>query len=521
MTRAITAGSEPTVATPSPGWVVVAVAVLLGAAATAVSGSPIGIAAAGALVMGAVLVLRPEIGVVLFLAILWLNVPAVLVDFHGVPSAVAQGLIIILLLPVGRYLLQRRPIVVTPAGIALLFFVAANLASATASTNPTRATELVMTLLSEGLLVYVLVANAVRSPEMARRALLTLVIASSAMGAVAVHQEITGSYDDTYLGFAQNNVQDDVAIDSDARPRMAGPVGEKNRFAQVLLVALPLALFGLGLRHPLWRVAVPAVSGLLILAGIFLTFSRGAAVALALLVVVVVLRRYVRVSHMLAIVAAFSLTVVIVAPEFIARVGSIGTVAGWVSGEGEDPDGAVIGRATSNVAALLVFVDHPIVGVGPGVYPEGYSLRYANRLGLRYFFEQRRAHNMYVEWAAELGILGLTAGLAMIVLTMVQLGNLRAYWLDRHRRHADLAGALYLAMLAYAATAVFLHLSYLRYFFALLGIANAVIWVLREERTRLEAAETATMGTQRAAGEPRGTSGRLMPAAGRHAITDA
>ncbi len=495
--------------------VVVVATALLGGLATAISGSPIGLAASAALALGSVLLIRPHLGSILFLALLWLNVPAVLVQVHGIPSVAVQASVVLLRVPVARYLLRREPVIVTPAIVAVLGFVAANLVSAATSANPTLATEGVLTVVAEGLLVYLLVSNAVRTPHMARLAVITLVLASLAMAGLALFQEATETYGDNYFGFAQNTLNDDDTAGTDAsdtRPRMAGPVGEKNRFAQVLIVVLPLALFGMQIRHPFWGRVVPIGSSLVILAGVFLTFSRGGAVALAILAAVLVLRKYVRLAHMLTIGVAFALTVLIVAPEFIARVESIGSVAGWVSGEGEDPDGAVIGRTTSNIAALLVFVDHPVAGVGPGVYAEDYSIQYANRLGLRFFVEERRAHNMYIEWAAELGLLGLVAGVAMIAITLIQLAALRAYWLPRRRDLADLAGAFSLALIAYAATAVFLHLSYMRYFFTLLALANAVIWMLAQERQREAVAEAASGPT--AIGQAALPEGRSQPATG-------
>lgn len=472
---------------PILATVVIVGVALVGGVGTAITGSPMGLVAGAVLVLGSILLLRPQVGVVLFLALLWMNVPGVLVDFHGVPSFAVQGVILLLLIPVARYLLQREPVIVTPALVVLLIFVGINLLSAAFSSNTELASQAVLTVLTEGVLVYVLVSNAVRTPQMARMAIITIVLSSVAMAGLAIHQEATQNYGSNYLGFAQNNRQDTTAvagIAGDTRPRMEGPVGEKNRFAQVLLIVLPLTLFGMRIKHPVWGRILPAVAASIIVAGVFLTYSRGAAVAIGLLGVVLVVRRYVRLSHMLAIVAAFALTVVIVAPDFIGRVGSLGAVAGWVTGEGEDPDGAVIGRTTSNVAALLVFVDHPLTGVGPGVYAPDYSLKYANRLGLRYFTEDRRAHNMYLEWAAELGIAGLAAGVAMIVISMAQLSALRTYWLSRRRDYADLAGTYSLALLAYAASAVFLHLSYMRYFYVLLALANSAIWILQRERER-------------------------------------
>ncbi|HEX2766271.1 MAG TPA: O-antigen ligase family protein [Candidatus Limnocylindria bacterium] len=460
---------------------------VMGLVAT-LTNSPLALLAGGVLALGTAMLFRPELGVILFLALLWMNVPAVLVTFHHVPGFVVEASILLLLVPVAKYLLQRQPVVITPASIALLIYVGANLLSSATSTNPALATQSVVTLLGEGLLIYALASNAIRSPRVAQYAVRTLVVAAVVMAALAIHQEVTQSYDDPYLGFARIKDQAEIITgipNPDDRPRSEGPVGETNRFAQVLLVVVPLALTGMGIRHALLGRVLPAAASLVIATGVLLTFSRGAAVAMGLLAVVLVLKRYVKLRHMLAVILAFMVSVFAVAPEFIARVESIGAVAGWVSGDSDAPDGAVLGRTTSNVAALLVFVDHPIAGVGPGVYAQDYSIEYANRLGLRFFLEERRAHNMYVEWAAELGIIGLTSGLAMIALTMTQLSGLRNYWLTRRRDYADLAGAFWLAVLMYASTAVFLHLSYARYFFGLLALANSVIWVLQQERKSL------------------------------------
>ena len=459
---------------------------------TALTGSLLPLVAAGAAALGLLVLLRPAVGTFLFLGLLWLNVPGVLARFHNVPDLLATASVALLVVPVARYLLTRQPVIITPTFYALVFFLAANLFSATTSSSPDVAMNSVITLVGEGLLIYFLVSNAIRTVAHAQMAIWVLVAASVVMAGLSIHQEATEAYRDPYLGFSQTTRLEDpvtAEVRPDSRPRMMGPIGEQNRYAQILLVVLPLALFGMNIRHPLWGRLVPALAAVLILGGIFLTFSRGAAVALGLLMVVLVIRRYVRFSHMIAIVGAFVLTVVIIAPEFLGRVESIGSASALVSEGGEDPDGAILGRATSNVAALLVFADYPIFGVGPGVYPVDYSVEYANELGLRYFTNTRRAHNMYLEWAADLGVLGLTAGVALLVVTLVPLARLRTFWQGRRSDYATLAGAVSLAVIAYAVSAIFLHLSYLRYFFTLLALANSVIWILERERNVLPGAD--------------------------------
>jgi putative inorganic carbon (hco3(-)) transporter len=457
----------------------------------AITGSPLPLVLVVVLVVAGLLVIWPDVGTLVFLGTLWINAPGVAARFHGVPDALASTFVLLLVIPVAWYLLRRGPVVVTPALFAVLLFLAANLLSAALSRSPEAGLARVVEFLTEGVLIYVFVSNAIRTPETLRRATLVIVVAAVAMGGLSIHQELTQAYRDPYLGFAQTTRQEDPVTlqpDPDSRPRMSGPIGEQNRYAQIMLVVLPLALFGLRIDGQGWRRVAVMSAALIILGGVFLTFSRGAAVALAGLLVVLVAWRYVRFSHMLAMVIASLLVIVLIAPEFLGRVDSLRAVTSLVSGEGEDPDGAILGRTTSNLAALGVFADHPIVGVGPGIYAAEHSQAYANELGLRHFGTSRRAHSMYLEWAAELGIIGLGAGLAILAVTLVPLARARRYWLARRPDYANLAGAYWLALLAYMGTAVFLHLSYERYFFTLLALANAAIWVLARERSALERA---------------------------------
>jgi hypothetical protein len=54
-------------------------------------------------------------------------------------------------------------------------------------------------------------------------------------------------------------------------------------------------------------------------------------------------------------------------------------------------------------------------------------------------------------------------------------------WRERDPDRALLASSFFFALFAYLACAVFLHLSYQRYFWVLLALASAVIWALRQE----------------------------------------
>src|SRR5512133_2780494 len=59
--------------------------------------------------------------------------------------------------------------------------------------------------LTEGLLLYVLVVNAVRSPVMMRAVIWGLLSAGAVMGLISIWQEATHAYHQTLFGMAQVN----------------------------------------------------------------------------------------------------------------------------------------------------------------------------------------------------------------------------------------------------------------------------------------------------------------------------
>ena len=75
---------------------------------------------------------------------------------------------------------------------------------------------------------------------------------------------------------------------------------------------------------------------------------------------------------------------------------------------------------TEGLAALLAWADHPVIGVGPGQFPQYYR-QYAEVVGIRVLARDREAHNLYLGMAAELGIIGITVFLVILGLTFRDL----------------------------------------------------------------------------------------------------
>jgi putative inorganic carbon (hco3(-)) transporter len=425
-----------------------------------------------------------------FLFILFTNLAVVASEFHGVPEIIASGVIVLLFVPVANHLvLKREPLAITPVLPLVFAFLGAIFLAAALSGEPNVARSFVGIYLTEGLLLFLLVSNAVRRVDTLNRVVWVLILAGSLLGAISLVQELTGTYANDYGGFAQvdrlesgGGFNVSGTEDKVLRPRLGGPLGSENRYAQILAVLLPLALVK-AFREPSRRLRLAAGTGaLLITGGLMLTFSRGAAVAIGVMLLLMVLLRELRIRHFLAIVAVASIGVGVVVPDYVIRLSSLEGVTALRSDPSEVSDGTILGRGTENLAAFNTFLDHPLTGVGPGVYFREYSREYANRLDLRYLGSERRGHSLYLELAADTGIVGLGAFLAMVTTALVLLLRASRYWRSRDPLRASLASAFFFALFAYLATGVFLHLSYHRFFWAVLALASAAAWTLRRDR---------------------------------------
>jgi putative inorganic carbon (HCO3(-)) transporter len=463
------------------------IAILVASAAT-IGGWTLGLGAAAA--AGLALLVRPSAGGPLFAATLILNLPAIAVQYYGVPPIVAGGVSGILFVPVAATVIRGHPLLVRTAALPWMFlYLLALIVSSIASTATSEAAANTLVFVEEGAILYFLVTSAIRTEVDLRRVIWTVVLAGGLLGAISISQEARHAYGDTYFGLAQTQTGDiRVTGGSSAdRPRLAGPIGETNRYAQVMLILLPLAMYLVGVEQRRAPRLLALACSLAILAAIALTFSRGAIIVLAVLVVVMCVAGRLRWRTLIGAGIGLSLIASAAVPGFAERVDSLRGIAGLIdTGDSTNaPDGAIVGRATSNLAAVGTFIDHPLIGVGPGVYFLDYSRLYANRLGLRYFAENRRAHNMYLEIAADTGLFGLAGFLAICGATLLALR--RAQQIAARRRDragADLASALFFAMLAFLGTGVFLHLSYERYFWFLIALANVVAVVVASVEAR-------------------------------------
>ncbi|HEX2165577.1 MAG TPA: O-antigen ligase family protein, partial [Thermoanaerobaculia bacterium] len=472
------------------GWLAVArpelFALDLPSSPRALALAALGTAAAAA---GVVALLRHRgLATAVLVVFVVLNLSEVLVRRHGLPS-----LLQLLALPLAVAGLRARgpdgTAAVAASGLTLALggYLAVVLASTAWAADTGLADERLAEIV-KATIVYLLVALLAAGPRLLRAAAWSAVAAGALLAALGVWQALTGTFDRDFGGLArikQAQIYGDVF-----EPRIAGPLGDPNYFAQILLVLVPLAL-ALAWGEGSWtgrrgrRRALALLAAGLLVAGTVLTYSRGAALALAVVIGVAVVLHGVRPRHVAAAVAA-ALLLAVLAPEGFAR--RLTTLAEIVPGGEEvlEPDSSFAKRRLVTAAAWRMFLDRPEVGVGAGNYAHHFT-RYADRVGSdARLYEEPGArnfpHNLYLEVAAETGVLGLAAWggvlLAAFVTLLAARRRLRA---AGDLRTAALADGVAAGLVGYLVTWLFLHGEFPRYPYLLLGLATALLLTGRAE----------------------------------------
>lgn len=408
------------------------------------------------------------------LFLIYLNAPAVAVRMHGAPFILAAVVPLALVIPVAhRVLVQNEELRFPKLLVAAVFMIILNTVSALMSISPHESIDTLQNWLIEGVLLALLIANAVRTSAELKAATVAIVCAGAVMGFVAVAQQVLGAADHPFFGLGQ---LDSEISDASGRLqyRLAGPIGETNRFAQIMAVLIPIAgscaLTSRGIRRACYGLATILIAG-----GVAFTFSRGAIVALVLAVPFALAFRMVQIRHVVLSIAAAACLLVAM-PHYAERVFSIGDVAmkglGLSSGGLRNTDGAARGRMTEMKSAALVFLDHPILGAGPGLAPRYYDDN-AGVVGGKVRQGERRSHNLFLQLAAETGIVGLAAFGLVIAIAFQGLDRARRRLERSERELWGIVCGLEVALIISLATSLFLHAAYIRYFWVLLGLSVA------------------------------------------------
>ncbi len=278
---------------PSSVLVVLLAAIGVSAGVGAIGGNNpvLAVASVGAVLLAVSMAIRPDVAAFVVVGILYSNAAVIAVQFHGVPAFAAVAVPILLIVPVSYELVvRRRPVVITSAFPLMIVFFLVQILGTIFADDVASAYDELVTFVVEGIGLYFLIINTIRSVDTLRWVVWVLLAVGTFLGVLSFYQDTTKTYDNNYGGFAQMSL---AVIDTgsgvagaDSQPRLAGPIGEKNRYAQIMLMLVPLGLFwAVSARKRLPKILAIGAAGAASL-GVALTFSRGAAVGFALVVLI-------------------------------------------------------------------------------------------------------------------------------------------------------------------------------------------------------------------------------------------
>jgi len=439
----------------------------------------IAIAALLAIPSAVLMFVRPDAAVPVVLFVLYSNAAVVAVRFHGVPTIAAMLVPVPLLIPLfWNIVLRNQTVVITSTLPWILLFVGWQLICAMVSADSEKSVNGVLVTVLEGLLIYLLITNAVRTPQVMRTAMWGLVAAGAFMGSVSAYQQATGSFDTNVGGFGQISEGGGFEVSTGNTTvrqfRLCGPIGEQNRYAQVMLMLIPLALARvLTERTNGLRLMALAAAGLIAL-GCGLTFSRSGAIAFVLMLLVGLAVRFVS-RRQVAVAFVGGLVLLLIIPQYRTRLGTIPSaigVFGTTNAREERPDGAILGRATEMLAAARMAIDHPLCGVGPDLSGT-FTREYGQLAGLRALEGDRETHCLYLEVAAETGVPGFLLFIGMLSTSIRSLLGSRHQICGLRQELEPIVSGFLLALTGYLTMGLFLHMSYVRYFWLMLAMADA------------------------------------------------
>lgn len=300
-------------------------------------------------------------------------------------------------------------------------------------------------------------------------ALAGIVAASVVLGSLTVVQMMAGLEGFDFYGLANGALQH-IADEVDAF-RPTGPVHDPNYYAQILMPGFGIAFAATAAARG-WRTKLVAavITGIIGLA-MLMTASRGGMLAAAV-TVVFVLYTFRRIGYLLLLVPPVLAAIALI-PAFSARFLTVViALAAILSGE-PTRETSVSGRLAEMQAAAILFADHPLTGVGYGMFDSRYQEISANYdLNLR--ASDRAAHSLYLEAAAEQGVVGLAA------LFFLLGSALRALHLARVTARASVDGLFESSLLALGAasaglfaSSIFLHDAYAQHLWLIIALLFA------------------------------------------------
>jgi len=297
----------------------------------------------------------------------------------------AGGLAVVIVIAIRR---KWQGISLADLGLLLALLLAMGLAAITGVNQQYSLITLLM--YAKGFFLVLLLAGTLHEDRDIRLMTLYCLAGLVLGGLFAVFQKMTGN-------FVISTIYDQ---------RAAGLRGDPNDTAMLLVAGIPLCLHHLFAARTVALKCLYLCSMVALLAGIILTGSRGGFIALMLILLLVFLRR--PSLRLFGVGMVLAIAFAVMAPRsYWDRMQTL------VSGQEKHQSQSLKSRYTLQKIGMDIFLDYPVLGVGPGNFSPVFMDRFLPTAGGRFARESvgsertyAVAHNMYLEFFVENGMIG-------------------------------------------------------------------------------------------------------------------
>ncbi|MCA9924243.1 MAG: O-antigen ligase family protein [Anaerolineales bacterium] len=431
---------------------------------------------------------RPDFGLLALFLLLYTRFSDVSIEYLNLPSSAKPFIAFLLLIAILRWVAYKEipQNWQWPAFLVALYGLVGAL-SLFIAVNEGATQEALSDFAKDGIIV-LLIAIFLKRRETLRSAVWVILAAGIFLGTLSVYQQLTMTYQNPYWGFAQAPLMHIVGEENAFR--IGGPMGSPNAFAQIMLPVIALAFHRIMVEEKWVLKGIAAYAFIIAILTIVFTFSRNGFATMVVVIVISLIRRPPKPAVMVTLILLAIPLINFLPDSYLDRVS---TLTDLIPGIGDEnaavQEVSFRGRISENLAGWMMFREHPIMGVGWANYPEYYQ-QYSRQIGVDDRTVQRGAHNLYLQIAAEQGLVGLFTFGVLVFAAFYRMRQAKIIFSRQgDDEFADLAAALMVGFLGYLIAGIFIHLAYPRHFWLLYGLAIALPQIARNRPPKINQLE--------------------------------
>jgi O-antigen ligase len=412
---------------------------------------------------------NPVLGLMALVIVIFAQIQRVFTQFLGLPGPGQPLVAFLLLIVLIRILLfnERSVSWIRNSfilGIYLIFLSISALAAHDVDPAFTELWDLAQNIMIASLVIYI-----TKDTFSLKGAIWAIIVAGLFMTSISVYQNLTSTFTNNYWGFGGVEYSGYVG-----GYRLTGPYLTPNPYAQVLAIIFILALDRAWHEMKLVLRIIAGVCALLSALTIIFTDSRGGFANLVFTAFVFFLFNRPNFNSML-LVLVFSFIVMQFLPNnFTNRIMTLSQLNPFNQDTATLTDESFRGRTSENIAAWMMFTDHPIFGVGLNNFSTNY-LQYSREIGLDPRREQRDPASLYLQLLAEQGVIGTSVFILFVVSMLIRL--LRAqkdFKLMDMKDEMYISSALFASLAGYMFMSIYKNNAYSNVFWTLIALCVSV-----------------------------------------------